>query len=228
MKLNPDNVYDPLAKDYDDTLLADPNNELIRHKVRTLALKYLKPQSKVLDFGGGTGQDLNWLSTHCADLTFFEPSLAMRLIAEEKIKTHQFKNVTVVNNSDFRKWDFVNVPKSADYDFILSNFAVFNSIFEIDLLFEQLSKCLEKDGILLISILNQFPENYNGLKVWKKIVNKLRLHFSEKSFVLKNSVHNTILHSHKKTLSTSKTRFRLLFFEKIPSSMFTVYLFKKE
>jgi SAM-dependent methyltransferase len=229
LKLNPDNVYDPLAKEYDAILHADPQNKVIRDHITSLSLKYISTTSTSMDFGGGTGHDLSWLSEHSAKVLFCEPSVNMRFHAEELIKNKRLENVTVMEDTDFKAWDFEKtLPKKESVNFVLSNFAVFNSIYEIDILFAQLSACMAQDGILIVCLLHGFPEDYKGLKVFKKVLNKIRFGMAEKSFVLKNHAHNTIIHTHKKITSASEPQFDCILHDKLLNSMFTLYTFKKK
>ena len=60
--INQQNIsyYNEIAADYDAILQKDVNNTAVRLK---LAAKFttLVKSGRVLDFGGGTGQDLGWL-----------------------------------------------------------------------------------------------------------------------------------------------------------------------
>ena len=62
MKSGRENIlyYDAIANDYNDMLDKNPDR-IVREKVTTKFCSIVKA-SAVLDFGGGTGLDLDWLA----------------------------------------------------------------------------------------------------------------------------------------------------------------------
>src|ERR1700742_5199889 len=69
--------HDQAADSYDQTMDQDPANKIIRQKVKTKLCSLLSSGS-VLDFGGGTGLDLEWLTAQSYQVLFCEPSAIMR------------------------------------------------------------------------------------------------------------------------------------------------------
>src|ERR1700722_678196 len=69
--------YDEIADDYDAMLQRDASNKITREKVAEKFTLLVK-NGAVLDFGGGTGSDLGWLSGGNYDILFCEPSVGMR------------------------------------------------------------------------------------------------------------------------------------------------------
>lgn len=229
MKLNPDNIYDSLAHDYDSKVLSDNLNEEVREYIKNKSLAFVTKTSVALDFGGGTGLDIKWLSESCNYVLFCEPSEQMRHFAEKRIKEYQLKNVTISTETDFTKWDSKSLfLKSGGVDFILSNFAVVNSILDIELLFAKLAVCLNQNGVLVISILNGFPVKYTGFTFFRKINNKLKFYLMNKSYILNKTGHLTAIHTNRKVKSSAKKDFILIESKKIAGSMFTCYTFKKK
>ena len=57
------------------------------------------------------------------------------------------------NKTDFRKWEVV-IPFESKVDAVLANFAVFNCIPDIELVFKNLSVVLNPGGIIIAVILN--------------------------------------------------------------------------
>lgn len=146
--------YNEIAELYDEILDRDHSNELIRKKVASI-FSELVPSGLVLDFGGGTGKDLDWLTEKRYDIIFCEPSIKMRekafLLSKNKL---QQNNITFLENNacDFTTWE-TNLPFSQKADAILANFAVINSIPDIKLLFKSLSLVIRPGGHLLMLIL---------------------------------------------------------------------------
>lgn len=155
--INQQNIlyYDKIAADYDAILYKDPTNADARKKVADKFTALVKT-GRVLDFGGGTGQDLGWLVQHHYDIVFCEPSTVMRQIALER-SNKEFPGACIFfinhDKTDFRNWDKV-FPFEPKADAVLANFAVINCIADIDLLFTKLAAMINPGGIILALILD--------------------------------------------------------------------------
>ena len=155
--INQQNIsyYDEIAADYDAILKKDVTNLEVRKKVAEKFTSLVKAGS-VLDFGGGTGQDMGWLSMHHYNIFFCEPSNGMRQIAMNRSEK-DFADAKIYfvdqNKTDFRKWEVV-IPFESKVDAVLANFAVFNCIPDIELVFKNLSVVLNPGGIIIAVILN--------------------------------------------------------------------------
>jgi ubiquinone/menaquinone biosynthesis C-methylase UbiE len=150
--------YDSIAEKYDFLDKKELSNKVIREKVREQFLKSVMGSS-VLDFGGGTGLDLEWLVKNFSKVYFCEPSERMREKAIQR-NSKKIKNESVVflnnNQADFKTWLSSN-PFSAKIDAVLANFAVLNNIEEIETLFKSLSVILKPEGLVVVNILNPKP-----------------------------------------------------------------------
>jgi len=147
--------YDRIANSYDQLMEQDDSNKLIRQKVKAKFLSYVQA-GQVLDFGGGTGIDLEWLSANNYKIFFCEPSVSMRE------KAMQYNNNILHYNdivfldtaqTDFTGWGKVP-PFSEQVDAILSNFAVINNIQDIELLFKHLALVIKPGGHFMIVFLD--------------------------------------------------------------------------
>jgi len=147
--------YDHIAGQYDSILNKDGSNELIREKVAQRFRESIC-NGLVLDFGGGTGRDLNWL-TQYNKVIFCEPSAGMREVA---LRNHH-QNASVVfldePKTDFKKWDRA-LPFPEKVDAVLCNFAVLNSIPDISFLFGNLSLIMKPGAHLFALILDNRRE----------------------------------------------------------------------
>ncbi|HEX5151436.1 MAG TPA: class I SAM-dependent methyltransferase [Parafilimonas sp.] len=148
--------YNEIANSYDQLLKNDDSNKFIRQKVKEKFINHVQPGSWVLDFGGGTGIDLQWLLDNNYNIIFCEPSAAMR---EKAIKyTNDFphsKRVTFLDTdkTDFTNWHNQN-PFARQVDAVLSNFAVINNIQDIKLLFENLVPLVRPGGNFILIFLD--------------------------------------------------------------------------
>ena len=147
--------YDHIAAQYDNTLNKDGSNAIIREKVAN-KFQHVTRNGLVLDFGGGTGLDLDWLTQHNR-VIFSEPSSGMREIALRN--HHQNTSVFFLDaaKTDFRKWDH-DPPFPEKVDAVLCNFAVLNSIPDIACLFSSLSLMMKPGADLLALILDNSLE----------------------------------------------------------------------
>ena len=146
--------YDEIADQYDEILDRDLSNEIIREKVAAVFSELLA-SGLVLDFGGGTGKDLEWLVKKGYEVIFCEPSVKMREKAFLLFQNNRPHSDTLfLGNaaSDFVTWQN-KLPFSQKVDAVLANFAVINNIPVIDLLFKNLSLVTRNGGHLLILVL---------------------------------------------------------------------------
>jgi SAM-dependent methyltransferase len=175
--------YNGIADNYEDILNRESCNKIIRKIVADKFCKIANVNT-VLDFGGGTGLDLEWLSNNNYHIYFCEPSSGMRdkAIAYNK---NILRNDTIVflndKATDFTNWHIVP-PFSEKVDAVLSDFAVINCIPDIELLFKNLAQVMKVGGNLIALVLH-----YD----FKKII-KSNLRGSIKSFFLQKPLTTTI------------------------------------
>ncbi len=150
--------YDGIAGEYNSMLDKD-SDRLTREKVATRFLNIIH-NGTILDFGGGTGLDLNWLSQNNNRIFFCEPSREMRKLAISYSEDLFCKNIIFLNDdaSDFRQWNN-EVPFSEKADAVLANFAVLNCIPGIKLLFKILSLIMKPGGNMVALILTKKNNN---------------------------------------------------------------------
>lgn len=148
--------YDEIAGEYDALLTQEDSNNLVRQRVKD-QLSQALPTGTVLDFGGGTGLDLGWLSANQYQIIFCEPSAGMREKAiwynNEVLHNHniQFLDDT---QTDFTSWQ-ERRPFAQTVDAILANFGVLNAIPDIRLLFQRLSMVVKPGGHCLVVVLDR-------------------------------------------------------------------------
>ena len=147
--------YDEVARSYNSIMEKDESNKIVRQKVRDKFLSIVKSGS-VLDFGGGTGLDFDWLSTGDYDIFFCEPSDAMRekAIHYNESAVHNNRIMFLApDKTNFRTWHS-NSPFSTQLDAVLSNFGVLNYIPDIRWLFRSMAMVLKPGGHFLFVILH--------------------------------------------------------------------------
>ena len=149
--------HDQAADSYEQTMDKNPANKIIRQRVRE-KLCGLLPSGRVLDFGGGTGLDLGWLTAQSYQVLFCEPSVAMREKAIQYNDTILHSDrITFLDTdkTDFSTWHR-ELPFAQPCDAVLSDFGALNYIPDIGLLFRNMARILKPGGhfVLLILRLN--------------------------------------------------------------------------
>ncbi|MBO9565184.1 MAG: methyltransferase domain-containing protein [Niastella sp.] len=148
--------YDEIADQYDTILTQDTSNLLVRQQVKDQLVQAV-PAGTILDFGGGTGLDLGWLTDNQYQVIFCEPAASMRekAIQYSKELLHH-SNIRFLDDSqtDFIRWRS-QLPSFESVDGILANFGVLNAISEIGLLFQHLSLVTKSGGHCFITILDR-------------------------------------------------------------------------
>jgi len=183
----------------------------------------------VLDFGGGTGLDIQWLIDNGFNIFFCEPSSGMR---ERAIADHSNlpkDRITFLDNSstDFRRWHS-QLPFVEKVDAVLSNFAVLNCIPDLELLFESVALVIKPGGNMIALVLT------------KSLKKNLRLDFQNmlKSFVhrgrttlniwYKKHGQTVYVYSIKEIEKASAKDFIFCGSEVLPSSVFTLIHLKRK
>ena len=164
MKNNETNIeyYNAIAKEYNNMLNKD-SDRTIRKKVADKFCSIVK-NAVVLDFGGGTGLDLRWLSDNNHTVFFCEPSSGMRQRAISDYSDLPRDKIIFVDDSatDFLQWN-LRFPFPAQVDAVLSNFAVLNCIPNIELLFQSLALVIKPGGnIIALVLTRKLKSKLNG------------------------------------------------------------------
>jgi SAM-dependent methyltransferase len=147
--------HDGAAATYNRVMDEDRSNIPVRLKVKEKLLSLL-PSGYVLDFGGGTGLDLEWLTARGYNVLFCEPSVTMREKAMEynNLVLHSDK-ITFLESSgtDFTTWGEV-LPFPRKVDAILSNFGPLNYIPDMERLFGSLALVIKPGGHFVLLVLD--------------------------------------------------------------------------
>jgi len=155
-ELDPVKYYNKISLKYDFTLNSNADNSKIRDEIKHYFLKNVSGNF-VLDFGGGTGKDLSWLVENKFTVYFCEPSFGMREIALKNTQSIKSSaEIIWMNelNSDFHNWNKNNIPVENKLDAILANFAVLNSIKDLEELSAKFALISNKNCRVIVSVLN--------------------------------------------------------------------------
>lgn len=189
------NFYNEVANSYNSILDKTESNNLIRQKT---AAKFCSVVDKgwVMDFGGGTGLDMEWLIINGYKIFFCEPSQGMRQEAINHFNINlQNSNVIFLEgcNTDFISWK-ETMPVFSKVNGILANFGVINNISNLHLLFKNFNRVLIDEGHVILLALDEhygIKNNRNVLRhffdsIFKKPV----------SFFIHQGEHKQIVYLH--------------------------------
>lgn len=134
------------GEQYHTVILNSRRDRLVRERFQKMALKLLAKGADVLDFGAGTGIDAKAYASHGHPTFVYEPSEAMREYLEHHCRDEiSRKTITKVGS-----------PLACTVQAVTANFAVLNHIADHQLLFEEFSRVVRRDGFVLISMLNPY------------------------------------------------------------------------
>ena len=203
--------YNEIANEYDARLSLD-KDQAIRNDIA----KYFKEKiaiGQVLDFGGGTGLDLKWLTEAGYSVCFCEPAEKMRAIAKNMTKDWATENKPqFLNDGDhnYKSWSVDQHPFERPINAIVANFGVVNYIDDLDKMFDVFTNITGKESHILINL----------LKVPVKIIYTKLIKNATKAFVkrepiragssYKNIGHETILYKVKDIEKAAHPQFKLV------------------
>jgi SAM-dependent methyltransferase len=219
--------YNAIANEYND-MVGKSADKIVREKVANKFCSIVKA-SVVLDFGGGTGLDLEWLARNNDTVFFCEPSAVMREKAICSRKDLPHDTVIFLDDSaaDFRQWH-LQLPFNEKVDAVLSNFAVLNCVPDIDLLFQNLAVVVKPGGNIIALVLT------------RKIKGMLKGNFRSilKSFIqqkpasinvrYKKNQQTVYIYSINEIIKASRKHFNFCNSEVLPASGFTLIHLKRK
>jgi SAM-dependent methyltransferase len=213
--------YNEIAEDYDRILEEDDSNKMVRRKVTGRILEKMKA-GKILDFGGGTGKDLEWMTRTGFQVVFCEPSPGMRQKAMG-YSTTNLNNDQVIflpdSHTDFNTW-VIHPPLAEKVDAILANFAVLNNIPNLADLFNSLALVLRPGGYLFALVLDPSDKSRERISYWSAL--KASLFGSTPSFftTYMGGSQKVYLHRLNKILQASAKNFNSMTSESFPPTGF--------
>lgn len=199
--------YNSIANEYNGHMTESDHR--VREQVHHL-FKQNVATGNVMDFGGGTGLDLPFLTANNYSVFFVEPSEGMRSVAKAN---NTSKGVEFIeSNVDFTKWDQSNLPFHGKVNGIIANFAVVNCIEDISSLFEKFALISADNCSAVVTVIDY------------SFIFKFRLIFASKLTIL-NKSHTTYIHSLRSLKKAAGKYFELQSITQ--ASNFVVLIFRK-
>ncbi|WP_431165828.1 class I SAM-dependent methyltransferase [Tenacibaculum halocynthiae] len=229
MNKTSETYYNSIASEYDFIMDSYPIHKSIRSFVESVFKSIVVTKSNVLDFGGGTGEDLKWLSKKYV-VTFFEPSKEMRKVAIKKALENNYNQIQFTNTASSYFENLSEPSFNHKFDAIIANFAVLNSIKNLQDLSEKLNLICKKNCDVFFIVLYRFP----NLKIpyikdqFHKLI-FMNSSFSKEFEVKNNNVKSKIyIHSLKNIKKHFTRNFSIINTIHIKDSYFKIIHLKKE
>jgi SAM-dependent methyltransferase len=219
--------YNGIASQY-GTMVDKNSDKIVRQKVAD-KFSGVVQNATVLDFGGGTGLDLEWLTTNNNKIFFCEPSNAMRKIAISASKNLSNQNIIFIQESaaDFRQWN-KQLPFAEKVDAVLANFAVINCIPGIELLFQNLVLLTRPGANIIALILVKNIKKISGTNFYKFLQSTIFNEPLSINIQHQNHQQTVYIYSIKEIIKASRNYFIFCSNERLPDSEFTlIHLIRK-
>jgi SAM-dependent methyltransferase len=229
MKPGDENIlyYNAIANEYND--MVDKKADKIVREIVANKFCSIVEASVVLDFGGGTGLDLEWLTRNNHTIFFCEPSTGMRESAISSRKDLLHDNVIFLDDSaaDFRQWH-LQLPFTEKVDAVLSNFAVLNCIPDIELLFQNLAIVVKPGGNIITLVLTKKIKGILKGNFRSILKSFLRREPASINVRYKRNQQTVYIHSIKEIIKASREHFNFCNSELLPDSGFTLVHLKRK
>jgi ubiquinone/menaquinone biosynthesis C-methylase UbiE len=218
--------YSAIAVRYDVLLAKEGSNTETRKMVAERFNALAKNKDHVMDFGGGTGADLSWLSGICRKLIFCEPAAGMRELAIASAE--QYNNIVFLNSEQSNAFSWqAALPFEQKLTAVLCNFAVLNCIRDLPAIFKSLALVTSQGADLFFLVLNSSRKKMFEISRAKAIANIFGVPFSYE--LSQDGLQQTVyLHSEKEIRKASKDFFSLKKIERWPANGFSFIQLEKK
>jgi ubiquinone/menaquinone biosynthesis C-methylase UbiE len=153
--------HNDLAAKYDSHLAISEYNSLAREAFVELVTRHVAPGSTLLDFGCGTGIDACHYARKGYRVQAYDNSPGMIAQLEQRCKTEIASGDIIAWSEGYPSF-LARFPQLPAPSAVVANFAVLNSIPNLETLFDTLRRHLSPPGWVIVSLLN--PLHWQKLK----------------------------------------------------------------
>ncbi len=151
-------AFDAIAGDYDARFGAWRSVAAQRSAVRAELIRTFPPGSRVLEIGGGTGEDAVWLCERGRSVTYTDASPRMTSIAREKLlRTEGSAGAYAVAADDIGSVSLGSDAALQTFDGAYSNFAALNCVRDLRPVAEGLARLLRPGAPALLVLFGALP-----------------------------------------------------------------------
>ncbi|MEO7455896.1 MAG: class I SAM-dependent methyltransferase [Gemmatimonadaceae bacterium] len=136
-------AFDAIADAFDERFGGWASVNAQRRAVRAELVAAFAPGARVLELGGGTGEDAAWLAREGRIVQFTDPSPAMVRVAGEKLRALGMPEPVVADAADLGSL-------TGAFDGAFSNFAAMNCVADLPAVARGLSRLIRPGGSALL------------------------------------------------------------------------------
>ncbi|MGH9585409.1 MAG: class I SAM-dependent methyltransferase [Acidobacteriaceae bacterium] len=149
-------AFDAVAPAFDERFGAWASVAAQRRAVRRVLLKTLPPAGRILELGGGTGEDAAFLASRGYDVLLTDPSPAMVSLAQSKL-AHFYGRAEVAAAEEMESFATRYLSAGGEqFDGIFSNFAPLNCVVDLDQVARGLARLLKPGASALLVLFGTF------------------------------------------------------------------------
>lgn len=148
--------YDIIAENYNEMMRDDEPNVKVREAVRNYFCRSV-PKGQILDFGAGTGLDLEWQLRAGYEVVFYEPSANMASEAEKSLGISNREGVNTMVGK-LANLESISALPDDSLEAVFSNFAALNSVESLEETFGVFASKLKPGGHLICVLTNNFDK----------------------------------------------------------------------
>ena len=143
-------AFDAVAEQFDERFGAWASVAAQRRAVRAQLLRAFPLGARVLEIGGGTGEDALWLMRRGRDVQVTDPSPAMVRIAAAKLRTYGSPPPVVAAAEELQTIGDGTARSAPPYDGAFSNFAALNCVADLGAVGRALADLVRPGGQVLL------------------------------------------------------------------------------
>jgi len=146
-------AFDAVAERFDERYGAWLSVAAQRRAVRASLIEAFPPHARVLEIGGGTGEDAVWLTEHGREVLLTDVSPSMVRIAESKLRPYGAPRPIVVGAEGLAALaDDRDIAGAPALDGAFTNFAALNCVQDLEPVAQGLSRLVRPGGKVLLVI----------------------------------------------------------------------------
>src|SRR6185503_11641363 len=147
-------AFDAVAERFDERFGSWLSVAAQRRAVRAALLRAFAPRARVLEIGGGTGEDALWLTEHGREVLLTDASPTMVKIASQKLQPFGAPEPMVLAAEDLPFLADARAERPLDGAF--SNFAALNCVRDLTPVAEGLSRLVRPGGRVILVLFGTF------------------------------------------------------------------------
>ena len=142
-------AFDAVAERFDDRYGAWKSVAAQRRAVRAALTEAFEPGARILELGGGTGEDAQWLAEQGREVLLTDVSPAMVRIAARKLRGLGLPEPMV---SGAEQLESIADAVSGQFDGAFTNFAALNCVTDLDAVRRGLARLVRPGGRVLLVV----------------------------------------------------------------------------